>query len=153
MEFLKKSIYLLTPREVKSASLLLVMIIMMAFLDMIGVASILPFMAVLTNPGAIETNAILNKMFEISKILGVKNNEEFLIALGVFVFILLITSLIFKAITAYVQVRFVQMREYTIGRRLIEGYLYQPYSWFLSRNSSDIGKTILSEVAEIIGNA
>ena len=152
MEFLKKSIYLLTPREVKSASLLLVMIIMMAFLDMIGVASILPFMAVLTNPGAIETNAILNKMFEISKILGVKNNEEFLIALGVFVFILLITSLIFKAITAYVQVRFVQMREYTIGRRLIEGYLYQPYSWFLSRNSSDIGKTILSEVAEIIGN-
>ena len=152
MEFLKKLIYLLSPRERRNAFLLIIMIVIMAFLEMIGVATILPFMAVLTNPGYIETNIILNKIFEISKIFGVENNQEFIFVLGVFVFILLITSIIFKAITAYVQVRFVQMREYTIGRHLIEGYLHQPYSWFLSRNSADIGKTILSEVGEIIGN-
>ena len=50
------------------------------------------------------------------------------------------------------QVRFVQMREYTIGKRLIEGYLNQPYSWFLSRNSAELGKTILSEVQQLILN-
>ena len=38
------------------------------------------------------------------------------------------------------------MREYSIGKRLVEGYLHQPYSWFLSRHSADLGKTILSEV-------
>ena len=32
------------------------MIIIMALIDMIGVASILPFMAVLANPDVIETN-------------------------------------------------------------------------------------------------
>ena len=32
------------------------MIYIMALLDMIGVASILPFIAVLTNPSLIETN-------------------------------------------------------------------------------------------------
>ena len=36
--------------NVNSAGLLLIMIIIMALLDTIGVASILPFMAVLTNP-------------------------------------------------------------------------------------------------------
>ena len=46
----------------------------------------------------------------------------------------------FKAITTYVQVRFVQMRQYSVGKRLIEGYLYQPYSWFLNHHSSDLGK-------------
>ena len=44
------------------------------------------------------------------------------------------------------------MREYSISKRLIEGYLRQPYSWFLNRNSSDLGKNILSEVSQVIGN-
>jgi len=43
------------------------------------------------------------------------------------------------------------MREYTIGKRLVEGFLYQSYSWFLNHHSSDLGKTILSEVGEVIG--
>ena len=42
--------------------------------------------------------------------------------------------------------RFTKMREYTIGRRLIESYLRQPYSWFLDKHSADLGKNILSEV-------
>ena len=33
-----------------------------------------------------------------------------------------------------------------IGKRLVEGYLHQPYEWFLSRHSSDLGKNILSDV-------
>ena len=45
------------------------------------------------------------------------------------------------------------MREYSIGKRLVESYLNQPYDWFLSRHSADIGKTILSEVAMVVGNA
>ena len=36
------------------------------------------------------------------------------------------------------------MREYSIGKRLVEGYLNQPYSWFLNRHSTDLGKNILS---------
>ena len=66
------------------------------------------------------------------------------------VFVLLVASLSFKALTTYVQVRFVQMREYSIGRRLVEGYLHQPYNWFLGRHSADLGKTILSEVVIVI---
>ena len=36
-----------------------------------------------------------------------------------------------------------------IGKRLVEGYLHQPYSWFLSRHSSDLGTNILDEDREI----
>ena len=49
----------------------------MAFIDMIGVASIMPFMAVLMNPSIVESNFILNTMFEASSIFGVKNNQQF----------------------------------------------------------------------------
>ena len=151
METLKKLLFLLTPNERKQASLLLLMMIVMAMLDMIGVASILPFIAVLSNPDIIETNIILKKMFEASNIFGVENSHQFLFFLGILVFLTLVISLFFKAFTNYVQLRFVQMREYTIGKRLVEGYLHQPYSWFSGRNSADLGKNILSEVGHIIG--
>ena len=45
------------------------------------------------------------------------------------------------------------MREHSIGKRLLIGYLSQPYSWSLGRNSADLSKTILSEVNLIILNA
>jgi ATP-binding cassette, subfamily B, bacterial PglK len=150
MQIFIKFLYLLSPHERKRGSLLLGMIIVMALLDMIGVASILPFMAVLTNPGLIETNLILNYMFEVSNIFGIENNEQFLFALGALVFLTLVVSLAFKTLTTYVQVRFIYMQEYSIGKRLVEGYLHQPYSWFLSRHSADFGKTILSEIQQII---
>ena len=37
------------------------------------------------------------------------------------------------------------------SKRLVEGYLNQPYSWFLNRHSADLGKTILSQVGEVVG--
>ena len=152
MKTFKKLFYLLTPFERKRALLLLIIIIRMALLDMIGVASILPFMAVLTNPSLIETNFILKQTFQAFKIFGVENEQQFIFALGVLVFSLLIISLTFKAFASYLQTRFVQMCEYSIAKRLLEGYLYQPYGWFLSRNSADIGKTILSVIDQVIGN-
>ena len=42
------------------------------------------------------------------------------------------------------------MRQYSLGKRMIEGYLHQPFSWFLNRHSADLGKTIVSEVGHIV---
>ena len=126
------------------------MILVMAFLDMLGVASILPFMAVLANPDVLQTSALLNTAFTASRHIGIYNPEQFLFALGVLVFALLVTSLAFKALTTYAQTRFALMREYSIGKRLVGGYLHQPYSWFLNRHSADLGKNILGEVGTVI---
>ena len=76
MQTFKKYFFLLNSKEQKSALLLLVLIIIMALLDMIGVASILPFMAVLTNPDLIETNAFLNIVFQVSNNFGVENKSS-----------------------------------------------------------------------------
>ena len=74
-----KIFLLLTHSEKRRAILLLMMILIMAFLDTLGVASILPFIAVLSNPYLIETNAILNSAFKYSNIFGVETNQQFLL--------------------------------------------------------------------------
>ena len=151
MKLIKKFLYLLSSHERKRAYLLLGMIIVMALIDMLGIASILPFIAVLTNPQLIETNYILKTTFENASVIGVLTKQQFLFDLNILVFLFLFFSLTFKAFTFYVQVRFISMREHSLAKRLVEGYLHQPYSWFLNRHSAEIGKTILSEISKVTG--
>ena len=122
----------------------------MALLDTLGIASILPFMTLLTNPELLETNVVLIGLYKLVNKFGINEINEFVLILGILAFTLLILSLTFKAITTYAQLRFTLMREFSIGKRLVEGYLHQPYSWFLNKNSSNLGKTILSEVSLVI---
>ena len=151
MQNIKKLSYLLSSEERLRVILLLFMILTMALIDMLGIASIMPFIAILANPELIETNNILNSMYKIATNFGIKTEKHFLIAIGVVVFLLLITSISFKALTLYFQTRFIKMCQFNIANRLVKHYLYQPYSWFLNRNSATLGKTILSEVGTVIG--
>jgi len=149
MQILKKILFILSPEEKKKAAILLLMILIMALIDVIGVASILPFISILVNPSLIETNFILINMFEFFKGFGVENNQQFLFVLGALVFILLVSSIIFKAITTYFQIRFKEIVQYNLSKRLLEKYLHQPYEWFLNNHTAELGKTILSEIANV----
>ena len=135
MKTIKKLLTLLSISERKYLILLIFLILIMAILDAFGIASILPFMTVLMNPDLIETNLILNKIYQLFMIFGVENKEQFILFFGIFVFIFLVVSLIFKIIVTYIQIRFVYLQEHNIGKRLIERYLRQPYGWFLNRSS------------------
>ena len=64
----------------------------MSFVDMIGVASILPFITILTNPNLISTNTFLKFFYEISNSIGIDTQQDFLILLGAIIFFLLIIS-------------------------------------------------------------
>jgi ABC-type multidrug transport system fused ATPase/permease subunit len=150
MKTFKKIFDLLSHRERRQVFYLLMMILFMALLDVIGIASIMPFIAVLTNPDLIQNNILINKLYNYSNLFGVKTNEQFLFSLGVLVFFLLVFSLAFKALLAYSQLRFSSMCKYGLSKRMMERYLNQPYSWFLSRHSAEIGKTVLSEVGIIV---
>ena len=51
MKKIKKLLFILTAQERKKIFLLLCMALTMALLEMVGVASIMPFISVLVNPG------------------------------------------------------------------------------------------------------
>ena len=98
---LNKLLAILTPDEHLKSTLLFGLILIMALLDVVGVASILPLMTVLANPELIHTNLMLNTIFKIFNSFGISKPENFLFALGFLVLILFILSLAFKAFTTY----------------------------------------------------
>ena len=130
-----KILDLLSPQERRRAWLLLGMILVMAML---------------ANPQVVETNAYLAAAYAA---LGFTAIEPFLFFLGVMVFVALVLSISFKALTTWALTHFTQMRNYSLSMRLVAGYLHQPYEWFLNRHSADLGKNVLVEVQQIITGA
>ena len=141
---------LLSRRERRQAVLLGIGILIMGFVQMAGVASVIPFMTLAANPEAVETNVYLAKVYTV---LGFSDPQRYLFFLGVAVFITLLVSSAGRALTAYALTRFTEMRSYSLSRKLMAGYLRQPYDWFLNRHSADLGKTILSEAEHVIRGA
>ena len=93
MQILKKLIFLLSKKERNQASLIIILILIMGFLEVIGVASIVPFMAVLSDPEIVDTNFFLNKFFKSLSSFEIYTKQQFLFVLGLIVFGLLVISL------------------------------------------------------------
>lgn len=143
----RKLFDLLTLQERQRFFLLIGLIILMAFVDMLGVASILPFLAVVSDPTLIKRSDYLS---QIHGWIGGPDDKTFLIFLGAGVLGMLVLSLAVKIATLYVNARFTQMRNYSISGRLLAGYLRQPYSWFLDHHSAQLTRSVLQEVSSII---
>ena len=152
MKTFKKIFDFFSLTEKKSFFALFILIFISSLIDVLGVASILPFIAVLSNPELIETSISLNFFYRSSEVIGVTNVNQFLFFLGMSVLLLVIISLIFRTITQYAEIRFCLMRDYSISKHLLEGYLNQPYTWFLKRYSADISKSIFIEVNKVVIN-
>ena len=124
--------------------------VVMGVVQMLSVAAILPLMFVLQHPGVIETNAYLSRAYAG---LGFASHQGFMLALASGVFLLVVFGMAFKAATSYATYRFATMRSYTISSRMLNGYLSQPYTWFLDRNSAGLGASVLGEVQKVVSMA
>jgi len=143
----RKICLLLDQRERRLAFYVLLLTIVVAFIEVLGVASIMPFMAVLANPDVIEENSILSYTYNT---LGFETKDSYLFFLGVVVFIMLVGSAFLRALVVWAQVYYASMRIYSISSRLISGYLNKPYDWFLSNNGSKLSATVVEAVSRVV---
>jgi len=143
----RKIIGLLNYRERRWFCGLLVMFLFMGFLEVVGIASILPLLAVLTDSQTIQSSAYLAAAYDL---LGFRSIGSFLLFLSVVVFIITIVRIASNALVQYATLQFSEMRNCSLTSRLLEAYLHQPYSWFLNRHTSDLGNAIISEVGEAV---
>lgn len=148
-DILNKIKSLLDYQERKTAVFLLFLLIVTAFLETIGIASIMPFLAVLSNPEVIQTNAILNSFYNL---IGAPPINTFLVMLGIGALVVVIGANAISAYMTWLLSRFSHMRAHTISLRLLKIYLAQPYSFFTNRDSSDMAKNVLSEVSQVVKN-
>ena len=137
MNILSKISSLLTPRERLQGGMLLIALVMMGIMDVAGVASIMPFIAVLTTPALVESNKWLYWAYSF---FGLPNINAFIFYLGIIVLAVLVINNTVKACNVMYMTRFTNMCRHSMSRRMLACYLYKPYVFFLNRNTAELGK-------------
>ena len=85
--------------------------------------------------------------------LGHNDTQSFLFLLGPIALVALVIAVWFKAGTTWAITHFAQMRDYSIARPLVAGYLAQSYERLLNRQSAGLGKDVLGEGHLVAANA
>lgn len=136
-----------TPAERSKAAWMLVLVVLMAMAETLGVLSIMPFLSVLGRPAVIHENILLLALYDR---FGFRSPRNFIVALGLTSITIVITASAFKTVALHLLNRFVHLERHSISSRLLARYLHQPYEFFLTRNSSVLGKNVLSEVDQLL---
>ena len=135
----------------KNSLKLLVLLAVIGVIEMIGIASILPFLAVVGNPDVIYENILLKNCYVFfDKYFENMNNILFLIILGIFTFIFILITSFFRIYSLYQMNKYIELTRHNLSSRLLVNYLGQPYDFFLDRHTSELTKKMMSEVDVVI---
>ncbi len=146
LDTFRKLRIILTRREARTFCVLLVVIAFMGLFELAGIASIMPFMQLVSQPDAVAESKWLMKAYTF---FDFSSERQFLFALGFVVLTLLTMANMLTVLTLWLQHKFAWSSAHSIATRLLRKYLNQPYGFFLDQNTSQMAKQILSETNEL----
>ncbi len=108
-----------------------------SLLEFMGVSLILPFVQLVMDPGAVENGwlAALNR-----------SGDELLFLTGVLLMAVYILKNVYLLGMKYVQVRFIFNNRLELSARLMKSYMKKPYTFHLEKNSSEILRSVTTDV-------
>ena len=146
-EQLGKVYALLGGQQRRSLAWLLALIVLVGLIDIVGVSSIFPFMAVVARPESVETNRVLHYLYQA---LGFSSHYRFLFALGLGVLFIMLLGNALNALTVYLILRFSNRAGHELSTRMLNAYLAKPYPFFLSRNSTTMVLNVIEETGGMV---
>lgn len=145
---IKQLFSLLTDRQLKQFYTLQVLVVIMAFTELLGIASIAPFMALVGDISILETNSIFAQLYQLS---GLNNPIDFLFYAGVTVLIMLTFSTIVSMFTTWKLSIFGARIGTEIADRLYTYYMQQSWQFHASGSSAQLTKQVSTEAMRISG--
>ena len=115
--------------------------------DLIGVASVLPFLLSLSDPAIIKENFFLK---EINAHLNLSDND-FIIFLALSSFILIIINQLLRLLSKWYSLALSENFLYENSRNLFHYYLKKPYEFFLDKNSANLLQRCTNYVNSTVG--
>lgn len=143
---LKRLRALLNRSERKLSYALLVLIILAGLFGALGVSSILPFMAVVGNPGLIQTIQWLHKAYTL---LAFRSPDTFLIGLGSAALVIMILGNALTLTSSTAILWFAHNLGHRLSTEILSSYIRQPYTYFLEQNTSHLVMNCTEDVARV----
>lgn len=141
-EILIKLKNILTRRDKNFFLLLVVFSMFISIIEVVGISIIMPFLSISMDFTIIHTNEYISYMYNFLKF---KNEVNFIIVLGIVLFLFYILRSGLNIYFTYLMAKFSQGRYHLIVYKLFENYMGMSYKNFVNKNSSTLTKSIISE--------
>jgi len=142
-----KFLYFFNPRERLLLFGQLILVFIGSGLEIIGIGIIIPFIAMLSNPGIIQEHWFLQKVYILFHFSSDKN---FLIGVCFFLMAVFVFKNLYLFFVQYTQTRFFANKTVDLESYLLVAYLSQPYSFFFQHNKSELLNIVIKGVGTFI---
>ncbi len=125
---------ILSRAEKKRFAWLAMVVFVMAILEVVGVASILPFIQLIADPGIVDRSDFAHEVYVY---FDFDNVRQMMIWAGIGVIVLLCFTNGFTVYKVWLQHKVAWETSHHLSMRLLRTYLARPYAYFLNRNTSE----------------
>lgn len=149
LETVRRLWAILPPSRRWAALLYLPLSFLASLLELGGIASVVPFLLVVTNPEFVQKNRYLQGLYSG---LGFSSQRSFLLFCGC---LILAAMLVREAFSTWLQMyraRFVSSVQNELSERLLEIYLSRSYRFLITRHSATLSQNILIRVNSFMAN-
>ncbi|OAV43677.1 hypothetical protein A3850_003820 [Lewinella sp. 4G2] len=115
----------------------------MAFFEVVGVGAILPFMKIVATP---ENTAGSVWVKGLQHLTGASDHGDLVVWSAILVFGLLLLGNLCRGVVGYLQQKIGWSISAALSSRLLKAYLSRGYDFYLTKNSSELKVSLLSEV-------
>lgn len=145
-KIIKKLFSLLTQSQRKRFYVLQILVVLMAIIEIIGVASVIPFMALVGDMSQLQQDTIIARVFQSS---GITSELQFVFFLGVGVLIMLFVSAMFSMFTTWRLSMYASSVGSEITDKLYTHYLKQDWLFHATGSSAQLTKKIAIEALRV----
>ncbi len=146
LNVVKKLFILLTPSQRKQFYGLQVLVVLMAFMEIIGVVSVIPFMTLIGDMDRLQQDTIIARIYKAS---GSTSESQFALLLGVAVLLMLFISSLTSMFTTWRLSIFATKVGQETSIRLYAHYLQQGWLFHASGSSAQLTKKIAIESGRV----
>lgn len=142
LSVIKEIFSLLSKEQRRKFYALQFLVILMAFTELLGIASIAPFMALVGDMSLLEKDGVYSKLYHLS---GISDPLDFLFVVGICVLIALAISTIVSMFTTWKLSSYGSKVGVEIADRLYTHYMRQDWQFHASGSSAQLTKQVSSE--------
>ena len=142
----KRLINVFSPRQTRQYFALQFLVLIMAFGEIIGIASIIPFMALVGDMSLIEQNKFISNVY---KFTAISNESQFIFLVGICVLLTLLISALISMLTLWRLSMFANKVGADIADSLYFYYIKQNWLFHASGSSAEMIKKINNETTRL----
>lgn len=147
MRALRDLFRILEQRDRRRLAFITVGLAAAAVIEVLGVASVIPFLTLVGDPGAAGRVPYLAGLRDT---LGLQDERTFLLVTGGAALAAIVTTSLVNAALTYAQLLYANLVGYTLSRRLLARYVDRDHLFFAQANSAELTKNVLSEVDRLV---